>query len=174
MTEIQFDAEDLKWMQRAYEQAAFAAKLGEIPVGAVIVSQGKVIGEGYNQPILSHDPTAHAEVVALRQACNQIQNYRLPEDATLYVTLEPCTMCVGALIHARVHRVVFGTLEPKAGSLVSARQLLNNQGYYNHIFEFEGGCMQSVCAHQLSEFFKFRREQKKQQRVRQKIENNQE
>ena len=117
-----FRAEDQHWMQLAYQQAALGAAQGEIPVGAVIVSEGKIIGQGFNQPISSHDPTAHAEVVALRQACESIQNYRLPDDATLYVTLEPCTMCVGALIHARIDRVIIGTLEPKAGSLLSARQ----------------------------------------------------
>lgn len=162
---------DEQWMQLAYAQAALAADIGEIPVGAVIVSQGQVIGQGFNSPISQQDPTAHAELVAIRQACFNIQNYRLPEDATLYVTLEPCTMCVGALIHSRVHRVVFATTEPKAGSLVSARQLFNNNGYYNHVFEFSAGCMQEQCAQQLSDFFKMRREQKKQLRLQQKKEN---
>ena len=163
--------EDEKWMQLAYEQAALAASIGEIPVGAVIVSQAKVIGQGYNNPIAQHDPTAHAEIVAIRQACQNIENYRLPEDATLYVTLEPCTMCVGALVHSRIQRVVFATTEPKAGSLVSARQLLSNNGYYNHVFEFSHGCMQQQCAQQLSDFFRMRREQKKQIRLQQKLEN---
>lgn len=162
---------DQQWMRLAYEQAAIAAEMGEIPVGAVIVSQGQVIGRGFNHPITLLDPTAHAEVVALRHACQNIQNYRLPDDATLYVTLEPCTMCVGALVHSRIHRVVFAATEPKAGSLVSARQLLDNQGYYNHRFEFIGGCMQEECAQQLSAFFKMRREQKKQLRLQQKHEN---
>lgn len=163
--------EDEKWMQLAYEQAALAAELGEIPVGAVIISQGQVIGRGYNHPITQSDPTAHAEVVALRQACHATQNYRLPEDAILYVTLEPCTMCVGALIHSRIHRVVFATAEPKAGSLVSARQLLGDQSYYNHRFEFTSGCLKEQCSKQLSDFFKMRRAQKKQLRLQQKIEN---
>ena len=161
---------DLKWMQLAYAQAAEAASLGEIPVGAVLVHADEVIGQGFNCPISTHDATAHAEVQAIRQACQQIQNYRLPENTTLYVTLEPCTMCVGALIHARIARVVFATTEPKAGSLVSSRQLLQN-GYYNHVFEFEGGCMQQQCASQLSEFFKMRREQKKQMKLQQKALN---
>lgn len=151
---------DEYWMQLAYEQAALAASQGEIPVGAVIVSQEKVIGAGYNAPIKQSDPTAHAEIQALRAACQSLNNYRLPDDAILYVTLEPCTMCVGALIHARVKKVVFATTEPKAGSLVSARQLLEN-GYYNHKFVFEQGCMQAECSLQLSEFFKQRREEKK-------------
>lgn len=166
-----FSPEDERWMQLAYEQAALGAAQGEIPVGAVIVSAGKIIGQGFNQPISSHDPTAHAEVVALRQACQSINNYRLPDDATLYVTLEPCTMCVGALVHSRVKRVVFATLEPKAGSLISARQLLTNNGYYNHYFEFSAGCMQAQCASQLSDFFRMRREQKKQQKLQQKSQN---
>ncbi|AWL29139.1 tRNA-specific adenosine deaminase [Acinetobacter defluvii] len=166
MTDTQ-KIQDEFWMQQAFEQAASAALQGEIPVGAVLVSEGEIIGQGYNTPISAHDPTAHAEIQAIRQACLNIQNYRLPEDTTLYVTLEPCTMCVGALIHARVKRVVFAAAEPKAGSLVSSRQLLEN-GYYNHIFEFEGGCMQQQCSQQLSDFFKMRREQKKQQRLLEK------
>ncbi|ENU29776.1 tRNA adenosine(34) deaminase TadA [Acinetobacter sp. NIPH 1852] len=158
------NSNDEFWMQFAYEQAALAAAQGEIPVGAVIVSQGEIIGVGYNAPIKLSDPTAHAEIQALRMACQSINNYRLPDDATLYVTLEPCTMCVGALIHARVQRVVFATTEPKAGSLISARQLLEN-GYYNHKFVFEQGCLQAQCSTQLSDFFKQRRSEKKQNRL---------
>ncbi|WP_336042752.1 tRNA adenosine(34) deaminase TadA, partial [Acinetobacter pittii] len=153
---------DEYWMQLAYEQAELAAQQGEIPVGAVLVSQNRVIGSGYNAPITLLDPTAHAEIQAIRAACSSLENYRLPEDTTLYVTLEPCTMCVGALVHARIKHVVFGTPEPKAGSLVSARQLLQ-QGYYNHRFTFQNGCLQEKCAQQLSHFFKQRREQKKQE-----------
>lgn len=172
MSEQEFDSQDQQkqideqWMQLAFEQAAFAASMGEIPVGAIIVSQNKVIGQGFNQPICQHDPTAHAEIQAIRNTCQNIENYRLPDDATIYVTLEPCTMCVGALIHARIKRVVFGALEPKAGSLVSSRQLLDT-GYYNHIFQFEGGCLNEQCSSQLSDFFKMRREQKKQMKKQQ-------
>ena len=155
-----FVPNDEYWMQLAYEQAALAAAQGEIPVGAVIVSHGKAIGMGFNAPIKFSDPTAHAEIQALRSACQSLNNYRLPEDATLYVTLEPCTMCVGALIHARIQRVVFASLEPKSGSLISARQLLES-GYYNHKFIFEQGCMQTQCSQQLSDFFKQRRIEKK-------------
>lgn len=169
MSEVETNNDEY-WMRQAFEQAAFAASIGEIPVGAVIVSQEKIIGKGFNQPITQHDPTAHAEIQALRHACQTIQNYRLPEDATLYVTLEPCTMCVGALIHARIQRVVFGALEPKAGSLVSSRQLLQT-GYYNHIFQFESGCLHEQCSAQLSDFFKMRREQKKQMKLQQKTLN---
>ena len=139
MSEQNYSDED--WMQLAYAQAALAAAQGEIPVGAVIVSQNQVIGAGYNAPISLHDATAHAEIVAIRAACDHVQNYRLPENATLYVTLEPCTMCVGALIHARIKRVVFGATEPKAGSLISARKLLES-GYYNHILEYQSGCLE--------------------------------
>lgn len=159
-------------MQLAYEQAALAAEQGEIPVGAVIVSQQQVIGRGFNAPISLNDPTAHAEIVALREACHNLQNYRLPDDAVLYVTLEPCTMCVGALVHARVSRVVFGTTEPKAGSLVSARKLFET-GYYNHVFSFEAGCMQQQCSEQLSIFFKQRREQKRELKRQEKLRNTQ-
>ena len=97
---------DEYWMQLAYEQAELAAQQGEIPVGAVLVSQNRVIGSGYNAPITLLDPTAHAEIQAIRAACSSLENYRLPEDTTLYVTLEPCTMCVGALVHARIKHVV--------------------------------------------------------------------
>lgn len=158
---------DEEWMQLAYEQAAQAAEKGEIPVGAIIVSNNQVIGRGFNAPISFNDPTAHAEIVAIREACQNIQNYRLPEDAVLYVTLEPCTMCVGALVHARISKVVFGATEPKAGSLVSVRQLFET-GYYNHVFEFEGGCLQDECSQQLSAFFKKRREQKRQQKLQER------
>ena len=166
MSEQNYSDED--WMQLAYTQAALAAAQGEIPVGAVIVSQNQVIGAGYNAPISLHDATAHAEIVAIRAACDHVQNYRLPENATLYVTLEPCTMCVGALIHARIKRVVFGATEPKAGSLISARKLLES-GYYNHIFEYQSGCLEQQCSAQLSAFFKMRRAQKKQQKQQQCI-----
>ncbi|WP_099092624.1 tRNA adenosine(34) deaminase TadA [Acinetobacter larvae] len=164
MTQQQdFSLEDQQWMQLAYAQAEQAAALGEIPVGAVIVSAGQVIGAGYNCPISTLDSTAHAEIQALRAACQHTENYRLPAQATLYVTLEPCTMCVGALIHARIQRVVFAATEPKAGSLVSARRLLEN-GYYNHVFVYEGGCLAQQCSALLSDFFKQRRAQKKQRK----------
>lgn len=168
LEETQFS--DEYWMQKAYEQAASAASLGEIPVGAIIVSNNHIIGAGFNAPISLNDPTAHAEIQAIRQACQTLQNYRLPDDATLYVTLEPCTMCVGALVHARIKRVVFGAIEPKAGSLVSVRQLLQS-GYYNHVFEFEQGCLKEQCSAQLSAFFKMRRDQKKQMKLLEKTKN---
>lgn len=166
MTDIS-EYTDEYWMQFALEQAQLAAEQGEVPVGAVIVSQNKVIGAGFNAPISLKDPSAHAEIQAIRQACGQIGNYRMPDDAVIYVTLEPCTMCVGALIHSRIKKVVFGALESKSGSLVSARRLLES-GYYNHVFEYESGCMQDACSVQLSSFFKMRREQKKILRQQQK------
>jgi tRNA(adenine34) deaminase len=166
MTDIS-EYTDEYWMQFALEQAQLAAEQGEVPVGAVIVSENKVIGAGFNAPISLKDPSAHAEIQAIRQACGQIDNYRMPDDAVIYVTLEPCTMCVGALIHSRIKKVVFGALESKSGSLVSARRLLES-GYYNHVFEYESGCMQDACSVQLSSFFKMRREQKKILRQQQK------
>jgi tRNA(adenine34) deaminase len=154
-----FSTEDVVFMQRALALAQQGAALGEVPVGAVLVLDNHIIGEGYNQPILSHDPTAHAEVVAIRQAAHCLQNYRL-ENTTLYVTLEPCTMCVGALVHARIKRVVFAATEPKSGSLVSARQQLDI-GYYNHVFSYQGGLLADEASKLLSDFFRGRRGAKK-------------
>lgn len=153
------DQDDLHWMQCAYQLADKAAALGEVPVGAVIVRNGVIIGQGFNQPISSCDPTAHAEVVALRDAAANEQNYRLV-DSTLYVTLEPCTMCVGALIHARVQRVVFGASEPKAGAMMS-RAKLHEADYLNHHIDMKVGVLASECSHQLSAFFERRRAEKR-------------
>lgn len=157
VSELDLHTSDKYWMARAIALAAEGEALGEVPVGAVIVREGKVLGEGYNQPISSCDPTAHAEVVALRRASAALQNYRLV-DATLYVTLEPCTMCVGALVHARIARLVFGTTEPKAGAVVSQSQLLDAR-YFNHQVTAVGGVCASECQQQLSQFFRQRREQ---------------
>jgi tRNA(adenine34) deaminase len=152
--------QDESYMRRALELACLGEQLGEIPVGAVIVNNGEVIGEGFNQPISSHDPTAHAEIVAMRMAAQQMQNYRLV-GATLYVTLEPCTMCVGALIHARIARLVYGTTEPKAGAVESRSEMLKNE-FFNHHMEYTGGICSSECQQQLTVFFQRRREQIKQ------------
>lgn len=168
MTEFELYSDEY-WMQLAYEQAVIAASQQEIPVGAVLVSQNQILGVGHNAPISQTDPTAHAEIQAIRQACHKLQNYRLPSDAALYVTLEPCTMCVGALIHSRVAKVVFAATEPKAGSLVSARKLLET-GYYNHQFEVVSGCLQEQCSQQLSDFFRMRRQQKKEQKRQEKLD----
>ena len=126
-------------MRRALERAAEAAAAGEVPVGAVVVHDGRVVGEGANQPIATHDPTAHAEVVALRAAAGTVGNYRLT-DATLYVTVEPCLMCVGAIIHARIGLVVFGALEPKAGALQSMTKAHELSGL-NHRVNVIGGVL---------------------------------
>jgi tRNA(adenine34) deaminase len=117
--------EDERWMSRALQLASEAAEKGEVPVGAVIVMGGREIGAGFNAPISRCDPTAHAEIRALRDAAARVGNYRLP-GATLYVTLEPCTMCVGAIVHGRISRLVYGATEPKAGAVESARQTLQD------------------------------------------------
>ena len=155
-----FSEQDQYWMAQALQQAQLAQDKGEVPVGAVLVADGQCIGAGYNAPIHLNDPTAHAEIQAIRHACQQLQNYRLPENTTMYVTLEPCTQCVGALIHARVQRVVFAALEPRAGSLVSARSLMQD-GFYNHYFSFTYGCLAQQSGQVLKDFFKLRRMQKK-------------
>lgn len=157
-----FSMDDHYWMERAITLATQGEALGEVPVGAVIVQQGVILGEGFNQPISSCDPSAHAEIVALRQAASHIKNYRLVS-STLYVTLEPCTMCVGALVHARISRLVYGTLEPKAGAIVSKATLLDSD-YFNHKVTYSGGLLAERCQHQLSNFFSKRRAQKREQK----------
>jgi tRNA(adenine34) deaminase len=142
-------------MRAALEQARLAAEAGEVPVGAVVVIGGEVAGAGFNQPIGSHDPTAHAEVVAIRRAAARIGNYRLT-GATLYVTVEPCLMCVGAMVHARVGTVVFGAPEPKAGALVStlaAHELPS----LNHRMAVVGGVLEDECRETIQLFFRERR-----------------
>jgi tRNA(adenine34) deaminase len=151
------------FMRRALELAAIAESKNEVPVGALVVSgSGEIIGEGFNCPISSGDPTAHAEIVALRLAAKKIDNYRLI-DCTLYVTLEPCTMCCGALIHSRIKRVVYGAKEPKAGAVHSHLQLLD-LGHTNHNVDVLPGICENECAHMLSAFFKRRREEKRTQK----------
>lgn len=159
---VAFSEQDEQWMNYALQLAAKGEAIGEVPVGAVIVQNEKIIGEGFNQPISSHDPSAHAEIIALRQAAIQVQNYRLV-GSTIYVTLEPCTMCVGALVHARIARLVFGTAETKAGAVVSKSQLLDND-YFNHRVDYAGGLMAQQCQHQLSHFFSTRRAQKRKEK----------
>jgi tRNA(adenine34) deaminase len=147
---------DVRWMNRALELANHSMALGEVPVGAVLVLAGEIVGEGWNQPISQCDPTAHAELVALRDAATKLQNYRLV-DATLYVTIEPCTMCAGALVHARIGRLVFGAREPKAGAIVSSARVLENPGLNHRIDVTEGTC-EAACSDLLSDFFKQRRQ----------------
>jgi tRNA(adenine34) deaminase len=146
---------DIQWMRYALNRALQAAHVGEVPVGAVLVKDGELIAEGFNEPILSHDPTAHAEIVVLRRAAAQLRNYRLT-GTTLYVTIEPCLMCVGALVHARIARLVYGTPEPKAGAIESAMKALEHPGL-NHRFEVTGGVLADECREILQAFFLERR-----------------
>ena len=150
---------DQDFMQRALELASLAEAQGEVPVGAVIVYDGEIIGEGYNQVITLNDPSAHAEVLALRAAGAALGNYRLV-DTTLYVTLEPCPMCAGAMTHARVKRLVFATTDPRTGAAGSAIEVLNHQ-CMNHHLELTSGVLQEAAAEQLRQFFRARRKPKK-------------
>ncbi len=150
---------DRHWMRYALLLAERARALDEVPVGAVIVRDGQVIGEGWNQPISAHDPTAHAEVIAIRDASLRSGNYRLV-GATLYVTIEPCTMCAGALVHARIERLVYGASEPKAGAIVSASQVLDNPRM-NYRISHQGAVLEEVCAAGISRFFADRRASKR-------------
>jgi tRNA(adenine34) deaminase len=146
---------DEHWMMRALELARDAEALGEVPVGAVIVKDDQIIAEGFNQPIASHDASSHAEINALRAAGRVLNNYRLP-DTTLYVTLEPCMMCVGAMIHARVARVVFAASDPKTGALGGAFNLVD-AGHHNHVFEVVSGVLANESRELLQGFFRGRR-----------------
>jgi tRNA(adenine34) deaminase len=146
---------DEYWMRQALVLAKKAESLGEVPVGAVIVRDNEIIAEGWNQPILSNDATAHAEVMALRAAGEVLGNYRIT-DAELFVTLEPCSMCVGALIHARIKRVVFAASEPRTGALGGAFNLLESNEH-NHIFEYESGVLADESREMIQAFFKRRR-----------------
>ncbi|MFA9485619.1 MULTISPECIES: tRNA adenosine(34) deaminase TadA [unclassified Moraxella] len=159
---------DVIMMNQALTLARHGAERGEIPVGAVVVHDGQILGEGFNCPIGTHDPTHHAEIVALRQACRWVQNYRLPIGSTLYVTLEPCTMCFGSLIHARVSRVVFGAYEPKAGAVASQLNLAK-EPFYNHTIAIQGGLLANESSMMLSQFFKQRRADKKKARIESQI-----
>jgi len=134
--------------------------VGEVPVGAVLVrndavASDEILGAGFNCPISTHDPTAHAEIVALRAASKAVSNYRLP-GTTLYVTIEPCAMCVGAIIHARVERVVFGALEPRAGAVISSQRLFDAT-HFNHRVSYTGGILADECANIMQQFFRSRR-----------------
>ncbi|MCU7554949.1 tRNA adenosine(34) deaminase TadA [Alteromonas sp. ASW11-19] len=146
---------DLRWMQHALTLADNAEALNEVPVGAVVVSGDTVIGEGWNTPITEHDPSAHAEMNALRAAARHVQNYRVV-DATLYVTLEPCPMCAGLLVHARIKRVVFGAYDEKTGAAGSVMNLTQHPSL-NHQVEVQGGVLAQPCGEKLSRFFQRRR-----------------
>lgn len=142
-------------MRAALELAREAATVDEVPVGAVVVMDGQIVGRGFNQPILRHDPTAHAEIMALRDAAHHLGNYRLP-NSTLYVTLEPCVMCSGAIMHARVERVVFGARDPKTGAAGSVIDLYGEERL-NHHARIEGGVLAEECGVLLTGFFAARR-----------------
>ena len=142
-------------MERAIHLAREAQNVGEVPVGALIFFEGEIIGEGWNRPILDHDPTAHAEITALREAGLTLQNYRLV-GATLYVTLEPCVMCMGAISHARIQRIVYGATDPKRGAAGSAMQLADAD-FLNHRIEVSGGLLEETCSALLLDFFRARR-----------------
>jgi tRNA(adenine34) deaminase len=150
-----FSDQDLFWMQHALSLANEAANRQEVPVGAVLVLDDQIISEGSNSPIKMQDPTAHAEIIALREGAKKIGNYRLV-NTTLYVTLEPCAMCIGALVHARVKRVVFGASDPKSGAVESVFQLGTAQ-QFNHRILYEGGLLAEQCGKLLSDFFKSKR-----------------
>ena len=157
-------APDERFMRRALELAERAGRAGEVPVGAVVVQDDQVIGEGCNAQIGSCDPTAHAEVVALRDAAGRSGNYRLP-GAVLYVTIEPCTMCAGALVHARIAELVFGAREPKAGAVVSAERLLERDRL-NHRVAWREGVLEAECSELLRTFFSDRRRLRREVRDR--------
>jgi tRNA(adenine34) deaminase len=143
------------WMRRALALADRAANEGEVPVGAVVVRDGELLGEGWNQVISAADPSGHAEMVALRDAARVVGNYRLP-GVTLYVTLEPCTMCAGALVHARVEHLVFGAREPRAGVICSIASMLD-QPWFNHRVDWSGDVLAEESSTRLREFFAARR-----------------
>lgn len=150
------DAEtDARWMRHALKLAQRARDLGEVPVGALLVRDEDIVAEGWNRPIASHDPSAHAEMVAMREAAALLRNYRLG-GLTLYVTLEPCVMCAGAIIHARLARVVFGAKDPKAGAVNSVYDVIANPRL-NHRPEWTGGVLEAECGAILQDFFRSRR-----------------
>ena len=146
------DQSDIVFMREALRLAEQAAELGEVPVGALLVRKGQVIGRGFNQPVCSHDPTAHAEMIAIRDAAQQLQGWRLL-GCTLYVTLEPCAMCAGAIVQSRLERVVYGTGDPKAGCAGTLMNLLD-EPRFNHRPILESGILQAECASILTQFFR--------------------
>ena len=152
-------SQDEHWIRYALSLAAKAEAMNEIPVGAVVVADDQIIGEGYNTPILDHDPSAHAEMKAIRKAARTIENYRVV-NATLYVTLEPCPMCAGLLVHSRINRLVFGAFDNKTGAAGSVMQLCQHP-QLNHQLEISGGVLADECGGIISEFFKRRRAEKK-------------
>ena len=146
---------DEQWIQEALRAAQDALVAGEVPVGAVVVHDGKIVGRGFNRNIADSDPTAHAEIIALREAAATVRNHRL-SDCELFATIEPCPMCAGALVHARIRRLVYGADDPKAGAVQSLMQVLNHPGL-NHRMQVRGGVLAGKCAELLQEFFRARR-----------------
>lgn len=159
LTDDEQNNKDLYYMARAFKLAQQAESYNEIPVGAVVVANDEVIGEGFNQSIMLNDPSAHAEMLAIRQAGQKINNYRML-GCTLYVTLEPCPMCAGLLVHSRINRLVYATKDEKTGAAGSLLDLVNHPSL-NHQIEVNEGVMAQECSHLLSAFFKRRREEKK-------------
>jgi tRNA(adenine34) deaminase len=149
--------EDAAWMELALEQAALAAAAGEVPVGALVIKDGEIIGRGHNRNLLENDPTAHAEIVALRQAAARVGNHRLT-GCLMVATIEPCSMCAGALVHARIARLVYGASDPKAGAAGSLLQVLNHHGM-NHRIEVTAGVLAGRCSEILQQFFRQKRQQ---------------
>lgn len=156
--------EDEKWMRHALSLADRAEVMGEVPVGAVVIHNGTIIGEGWNSPITDCDPSAHAEMIAIRQAAKYMENYRVV-DATLYVTLEPCSMCAGMIVHARIARVVFGAPDLKTGAAGSVMQLLQHSAL-NHKVDLTPNVLQPACAEKISTFFRRRRAEKKASKIK--------
>jgi tRNA(adenine34) deaminase len=150
---------DYKWMQSAIEMAHKAESIGEVPVGAVLIRDNAILATGYNSVITSSDPTCHAEINAMRKAGRLLNNYRMP-DTTLYVTLEPCLMCMGAIIHARIARLVFGAFDPKTGAAESV-YTIGSDTLLNHTLQMRSGILEEECSNMLKAFFKNRREEKK-------------
>lgn len=146
---------DEAWMRYAFRLAQRAEQQGEVPVGAIVVKDDRCIAEGWNSSIITHDPTAHAEMVALRKAGLVLENYRLG-DATLYVTLEPCVMCFGAISHARIKRLVFGAFDPKRGAVCNTLNLAD-ASFLNHRISWDGGVLEMECSELLRDFFRVRR-----------------
>lgn len=147
--------DDELWMEEALRAAQRALEAGEVPVGAVVVCQGSIVGRGWNRNIADSDPSAHAEILALRDAGTALGNHRLA-DCELFVTIEPCAMCAGAMVHARIKRVIYGALDPKAGAVESVMQVLNHPRL-NHRMEISGGVLAGRCAELLQDFFRNRR-----------------
>ena len=169
--EHQWTPADKAFMQRAFELAQIAESKNEIPVGAVLVNNGKIIGEGYNQSIMNNDPSAHAEMLAIRQGAKHIENYRLL-DCTLYVTLEPCPMCAGLLVHSRIQRLVYASDDLKTGCAGSVFNLVANT-HLNHQISVQSGLLASECSQLLSAFFQRRRKEKKAEKLKRNTANKQ-